>query len=163
MLIVDSYTLNGWTLDPAPVHSCAAGKHPIAFRYEPIAAVTVVPGGSLPSILVNFHVSGLGDPGGAAPPQTVGNEASLTHTHVSHGALADTQNVTIPVSTSLRSRKSVAGAYDAPLTGPVSGVYAGAWSQTVRIRARRSTTPPTPIPADRSPTSWPSSTAETVT
>jgi protocatechuate 3,4-dioxygenase beta subunit len=133
VLLIDSITLNGWADVSPGSHSCAAGKTPIAFEYS--TPVTVIPGGSLPSLLVNFHVSELGDPLGAAAAQTVTNEATLIHTQVIHcttAACGETESVQIPVSSSLKSRKSVAGYFDPTITGP--GVYAGTWTQLVPYR-----------------------------
>ncbi len=118
-LLVDSITLNGWTdLSPGGL-SCDPEETPLVLEYR--AATTLLAGQNLPSVLVGFHVSELGDPLGAAPPGQVTNSAQFSQSSVLHCAqteCSDAAAVVIPVSSTLKSRKQVAGFYDDPLTGP---------------------------------------------
>ena len=117
--VINSITLNGWTDVSPGTHTCAAGKTPLSFRLS--GSYTVAPGGSLPPVQVVFHVSELGDPLGAAAPGTYVNDAQLITSVVSHcttGECRESEPVIIPVSSTMKSRKQVAGYFDPPLSGP---------------------------------------------
>jgi protocatechuate 3,4-dioxygenase beta subunit len=124
VLVVNSIVLNGW-VDVSPgTLTCPAATIPLVLQLS--AATSTAPGGILPTPVVAFHVSELGDPKGAALPQTVTNTARLNHTKLTHCTVVNctaSDTVQIPVATTLKSRKQVAGSFDTALVGP--GVYSG--------------------------------------
>jgi protocatechuate 3,4-dioxygenase beta subunit len=124
VLVVNSIVLNGW-VDVSPgTLTCPASTIPLVLQLS--APTSTAPGGTLPTPVVAFHVSELGDPKGAALPQIVTNTARLAQQNLTHCTVVNctaSDTVQIPIATTLKSRKQVSGFYDAPLMGP--GVYSG--------------------------------------
>ncbi len=120
MLVLDSIELNGWTDVSPGSTTCVNGERPFQFMYS--GDLTVTPGSYLPAVLMHFHISQLGDPLGAAPASVQTNTAQFTQDTFFHCEFPECKYgaaVTIPVSSTLKSRKQVAGFYDPPLTSPV--------------------------------------------
>ncbi len=134
VLTIDAINLNGWTqVLPTPGGlTCTGDRNPMAFTYA--SDLTIAPGSDMPAITIDFHVRGLGEPGGPPSPQTVTNEFDFAHADLYHGNFDDSTNVDILLSAELDSKKSIVGytgaltPWDPAIVGP--GVFHGGFDDS---------------------------------